>query len=288
MMDNLNFISGERLQNLATEFLYWNEEYHLITYPFIPITDIRYIKLHAPFSNKLVIYINTMELHKFIQTHDKYLQNPFIVISHNSDTNITNCDSSFIRGLEHNNCLGVFTQNPGIFHPKIHLLPIGFANSKWPHGNPIIINQISRDSQPEKSKDIYFFFNDSTNPNIRIDCKIQLCRKLPWTSHISDFKEYLIELANYKYAICPEGNGYDTHRLWECIHRQVIPIMKDSVFTRHVVQFLKPHSVIVLNDWNDLNVNHLLNNYEYPHYPLYNVDDIWNKIKIYSDIKDSR
>ena len=32
-------------------------------------------------------------------------------------------------------------------------------------------------------------------------------------------------LSSYKFAICPEGNGVDTHRLWEALYFTCVPIV---------------------------------------------------------------
>lgn len=39
------------------------------------------------------------------------------------------------------------------------------------------------------------------------------------------FDVYQQELSNHKFMICPPGNGIDTHRTWECLYSDVIPIV---------------------------------------------------------------
>ena len=36
-----------------------------------------------------------------------------------------------------------------------------------------------------------------------------------------DYHNYLKILSSYKFAICPEGNGIDTHRFWECLYLHI-------------------------------------------------------------------
>ena len=63
--------------------------------------------------------------------------------------------------------------------------------------------------------------------------------------------DYFNYLATFKFAICPEGNGIDSHRLWECFYLKVIPIVLDNLFIRKVKdKYNLP--IIILNDWNDL------------------------------------
>jgi hypothetical protein len=66
--------------------------------------------------------------------------------------------------------------------------------------------------------------------------------------------EYLDNLASHKFAICPEGNGVDCHRTWECYYMGVIPILLENIFTKYLQKHLP---CILLKSWDDLNENHL-------------------------------
>jgi len=56
----------------------------------------------------------------------------------------------------------------------------------------------------------------------------------------------------YIIAICPRGNGLDTHRLWECFYLDVIPIMIEA----DVVN-IDNLPIIILNSWDDFNEDQL-------------------------------
>jgi len=136
-------------------------------------------------------------------------------------------------------------------HPKIEMLPIGFANTQWKHGNnKIIMNTINNLDNIKKINDIYFFFTLKTNYNKRYDCYQKLRSHIP----VSDKKteeEYFDYLATFKFAICPEGNGVDSHRIWECYYFKVIPIVLNNAFVQIVKNKYKL-PMIILNDWSDL------------------------------------
>jgi hypothetical protein len=53
----------------------------------------------------------------------------------------------------------------------------------------------------------------------------------------------------YKYALCPEGNGIDTHRFYECYYLGVLPVVKKGALTRLHSQF--PGTVVV-DKWSDV------------------------------------
>jgi hypothetical protein len=67
--------------------------------------------------------------------------------------------------------------------------------------------------------------------------------------------ENLKRLKNYEFCICPEGNGVDTHRLWEAIYLKTVPIVIKSKFTDILIKNNLP--LVVIDDWSDLNIEKL-------------------------------
>tara|TARA_B110000483_G_scaffold216395_1_gene267875 strand:+ start:11480 stop:11737 length:258 start_codon:yes stop_codon:yes gene_type:complete len=67
-----------------------------------------------------------------------------------------------------------------------------------------------------------------------------------------------MELKSHYYAICPEGNGLDTHRLWECLYLNVIPICLRNHFIEYFKNTLNLN-MIILDNWNELIPNKLNN-----------------------------
>jgi hypothetical protein len=63
--------------------------------------------------------------------------------------------------------------------------------------------------------------------------------------------QYLHSLAQHKFAICPDGNGIDSHRIWECYYLGVIPILLDSVFARKLEKIVP---CIILNSWHEFDI----------------------------------
>jgi hypothetical protein len=61
---------------------------------------------------------------------------------------------------------------------------------------------------------------------------------------------YLRNLRKIPFVICPEGNGVDTHRLWETLYMGGVPVIKRNVFLNEILEDLP---VVVLNDWIELN-----------------------------------
>lgn len=47
-----------------------------------------------------------------------------------------------------------------------------------------------------------------------------------------DMIDFVKTLASYSYCICPTGNGLDTHRMWECVLMNVVPIAENNYANR--------------------------------------------------------
>jgi hypothetical protein len=143
-----------------------------------------------------------------------------------------------------------YSQNICIDHPKLYFLPIGIANSQWVHGNiNIFNNEAIKNNSSNKTKNIYFNFNIDTNKAKRRRCFESLKNKLVWLNNVSP-SENIIRLNQYKFCICPEGNGVDSHRLWEALYLKTVPIVINSEFTNILQKNNVP--LVILNSWDEL------------------------------------
>ena len=66
----------------------------------------------------------------------------------------------------------------------------------------------------------------------------------------SQYDSYFNNLRKYKFVVCPEGNGPDTHRTWEALLLNTVPIFKLTKFTENLNNSGIPG--IYLNNWEDL------------------------------------
>ncbi|NBP57062.1 hypothetical protein EBU71_11130 [bacterium] len=176
-------------------------------------------------------------MEELIQTLNT-LQKPFQLIFHNSDYNFEMKHLILFDKLPL--LTSIYTQNMNVKHPKVYPLPIGLANSMWTHGNPDIHKEVFELHIP-KDKHIYFNFNINTNAVKRSECYDAIKNiGIPWSESLP-YREYLKELKRHKFAICPEGNGIDTHRFYECLYMKVIPICKRNILTEYFSKLLFEH-----------------------------------------------
>jgi len=231
LIDNNEIITGEKIQMLADivignqSSLQWNPNNIFFSKKIISINNLNSIDEYNS------IFVFTHDLENFYNKFENKLENK-ILISHNSDHEI-----NYIKNVKLH-----LAQNCLIKNDKLFAIPIGIENNQW-FDHKIFIN--IRKMKIKKTKDIYFYFNLDTCP-ARHECYNQLKDKLIWNTK-KNKEEYFLELASHRYAICPRGNGLDTHRIWECLYLDVIPIIisNDDIKINNL-------PIIVLKSWSEL------------------------------------
>ena len=259
-------ITGELIQSLCDMYCGLDEDFS-----YNPNIDrsktVSLTSITSTWNNPSVLfcYGHRVSLFRTILPH---IMNEFTLVTHNSDENIT---EQYHDVLDHPKLLFWHAQNVLYRHPKLGGVPIGIANRMWAHGNLAIMNEV-RSRFIKKTNGIYFFFSIGTNYQERQPCYEAVRNKGLVFGTQQDFRSYLETMASYKYAICPPGNGVDCHRLWECCYLGVVPIVKRSVFTEKVASIFP---CILVDDWNTLDVDHLLETYtEYIISNKLDLDDI--------------
>ena len=108
-------------------------------------------------------------------------------------------------------------------------------DQQWEHGinfykfYKTLNNDTNNTKLITKTKNIYFWFNIDTNKSKRNICYNSIIKKIPFLNKINSTENFQ-RLSEYKYCICPEGNGVDTHRFWEALYLKCVPIVINSTF----------------------------------------------------------
>ena len=249
-----DLVTGERLQELCD--VYCGAELANIKNPRTMADTTKHINLTAlnsAWNNPKIVYCYGDALSVFCKKV-QFFKNPFVLVTHNSDINITDVFSVLLNDKK---ILAMYSQNVCYNHPKLKCLPIGLANSQWEQGDLLRL-YIAILAKPLKTNDVYFQFSMNTNIS-RNMCKVELEKKGLIFMSPTPFTEYINILASYKFAICPEGNGIDSHRIWECYYMDVIPIVLSTVFTKKIREMLP---CILLDSWSDFNLNSCLSQYD--------------------------
>jgi len=247
----MNIVTGEKIQQLCDIYLGLNYDFE-----FNPLINNQKDK-HFNFDNLIEEYDNPYYIfcysHMINTLSDKIhlLKNKFILVSHNSDGEIRE-NTEVLNILQNSNLEKWYGQNICFQHEKLRFIPIGIANSQWSHGN---LHNFENVLLNNKSNNVYFNFNIHTNINKRQICYESLYNKLHWLDNVSPH-DNIKRLSTYKFCICPEGNGVDTHRLWEALYLKTIPIVIRSEFTNILEQNEIP--LVILNRWDEFDENKLV------------------------------
>jgi len=135
-------------------------------------------------------------------------------------------------------------------HPKLSSIPIGLANDYCPI--TLKKKEIMEVEDKEADKLLYINFNTQTNSQERepvyhkFSDTDKVTKRNP--NDIQSKQQYLDEVTNHKFVICPRGNGIDTHRLWECLYLGLIPVVKDCLNVR----FYDDLPILIVDDFLDL------------------------------------
>lgn len=258
----MKIISGERLQQLADVALVdsgnknniiYSKQYFNINCD--NLNDNQNMKLNL-FLNANIIYVKTDYLMFFEQRILPHITKDFVLITHNSDYTV---GSKHLSILNNKKLIKWYGMNIDVRHKKLFSLPIGLANSQWQHGQIHVLEHVmNKTRDTPKSKLLYVNFTVDTNRKVRIPVKkIFMDKGYDFTHPNLTSEEYLFQLAEYKFAISPEGNGPDCHRIWECLYLGVIPIVTN---TQALVQF-KDLRILFVDDWNQISDDFLNEQY---------------------------
>lgn len=221
------------------------------------------------------IFVYTHFLQDFFDKFYNYLSPNTILISHNSDDGVI---SKYLPYLEGNKISRWYCQNMEVLHPKLFAIPIGLANSQWPHGNQSVIKSI-REQNYTKEYLVYKNFNVHTNYIERTICNnITTQNGIPFSSSLPNDR-YWETLAKSVFTISPPGNGIDCHRIWEALYLRTVPVVKSHIAFSQFVNL----PILQVPSWDIVTpeyLRHKINEYQYADWNVLDMIEIdyWNKL----------
>lgn len=170
------------------------------------------------------------------------------LITHNSNV-------SFTDDMYHqlsNYCLNIYSINSiSSYGIKI---PLGFSDRLIP-AIKSVDEQIN-----EKTHLVYMNFKIYQSVALeRKDCYTQF-KSENWVFSEDNVPElqFYKNLKSSRYSFCPVGVGLDTHRFYESIYFNTIPIVKRNQISDLHSKF----PCIIVNDWSEINKDYLETNYD--------------------------
>ena len=123
-----------------------------------------------------------------------------------------------------------FSTNIQTKNARLSALPLGLANSYC--GITLKAHLIAVNSRPFNGREewLYVNFRTTSNPAVREPVMHHfrmMMKNEDWLTVREaglDFETFLGEMTSHRFALCPPGNGVDTHRLWEALYSRTIPV----------------------------------------------------------------
>ncbi len=277
------------IQKIDPNILPTNKEKRISSYPFLSGDTYRAFCDHIvdetgiPFNPTKVksgdtIFVTARLIDQFFNDIHSHIPERYILVTHNTNDLVPGRCASY---LDDHKLYAWFAKNVNVSHPKLHPLPLGFANRYWPHGDVNIIREMLSQAPMKKDKLLYMNFANHTNPGKRKKVFEFFKDKLYcYRASRKPFKEYLNDLATSKFVLSPLGSGTDCHRTWEAL------IMGSFVITEHspIDALFEGLPVILIDDWSEVTQEFLeaayanMQHIEYRYERLY--ADYWfNKIR---------
>ena len=167
-------------------------------------------------------------------------------IFHNSDETF---DVKALKKLNYFKPVKCYSQNLVKNKKGFYFLPIGLENNKYQNHGDINDFKALRKIKIHKISRVLYGFNVRNLKRFQI---INILKKLNICDETKGWNSYIYRriLRRYMFVTCPEGNGIDTHRFWEALYLETIPVIKKNKISRFFVKANLP--VLVLNNWSDL------------------------------------
>lgn len=197
---------------------------------------------------KDIVFVGFSHLQDFFSTKHPYINQPYILISHNGDTTI---DKKWTRFID-SKIIHWFSQNVSVKHPKLTPIPIGLENlDYYNHGVPKYFSTLKITNTIKRCL-IIFGFSIQTNFTERKKAFDYILNhpNSKQIEHRLNAVEYLKVLNEHAFVLSPPGNGIDCIRTWEALYLGVIPIVKRSVSTEYFKSLGLP--LWVIDTWDEL------------------------------------
>jgi hypothetical protein len=245
---DMDFIQGTKFQQLAEDYEETNKGYALE-------------------------YAHTHDVKDTFDAIRKDKDKKYVVITHNSDGKVKtppgqhDADPAWLP----DNVVHWYAQNVCGLHPRVSSLPIGLENNYcFPELKKVEQLRLKREEMQAglipRNRLAYINFNPGTNPQERqpLYKRFEDCG---WATkkcvqNGRGYAEYIHDLCTHKYCLCPEGNGTDTHRLWEALYLGCIPVVQYHLnvgFYTDAYQSSTSLPILCVVKWEQLKQNLLEN-----------------------------
>ena len=190
------------------------------------------------------VFVNLDFEHNFTRQFRFGRSKKFVLVCQNSDREF---NTERLRRLRPY-ALHIYSINCVVQDPMVTAIPIGFGD--WS-----VDFLPSHPKEPvERAIEIYAAFSVVTNPTLRIPCEEAMFKDPRAVIGKTDTRHAFYEqIRRSKYVVCPEGEGHDTHRIYESIYFGAVPI----VLSPNPMDFMYVHWPLKrVTSWENMELNY--------------------------------
>ena len=191
------------------------------------------------------------------------LPNKFIIYTSHEDTPI----DEYIKLPD--NVLKIYATNAVYNTDRIIPLPYGLQRKMNEEDNRLEIMKelVEKDEPQEPTKLLYINCGLGSERNAPERAYLPHFEQYGWATcrfnkdsmHFphSKYREFLTEMKDHKFMICPQGHGIDCHRNWELLYMRRVPVMKQSPY---FARLMRGFPVLFVDRWEDITEELLIKN----------------------------
>jgi hypothetical protein len=195
-----------------------------------------------------------METSNLLKLCGEFPEMKFIIFTNLEDTPL----DEYIFDCIPDNVLRVCAVNSMVWSEKVVPAPYGVQRRMSLGDNRSELLQSCMGEKHTADKLLYVSHKEDSHPE-RVGTR-EMFMNEEWatvdTTRV-EYPEFLGNLSNHKFMLCPRGNAIDCHRTWEVIYMRRVPVIKRHPYLE---ELLKDYPVVFVDDYNEVTEELLTNN----------------------------
>jgi hypothetical protein len=150
----------------------------------------------------------------------------------------------------------IYAVNAVYNNDRITPIPFGLQRQMNPNDYRLGIIKAMIDTSKEPTKLLYINMGIGRNierkPLAEYETNDWITTRFDAESKFFPYDQYadfLNELRDHKFVVCPKGHGFDTHRIWETLYMRRVPVMLRHPYFEIL---LKSFPVLFVDKWQDI------------------------------------
>ena len=218
--------------------------------------------LYATTENDARWLAHLLERNDLLELCSQFPNKKFVIFCSHEDTSI----DKTIKIPD--NVLGIHAVNAEYFNDKIHPFPYGLQRELENDNRLVTMKEIvEKDEHQEPTKYLYINCGLGTERNNPERAYLVNFEGLDWTTCRFDkdskffpyerYRDFIKELKDHMFMVCPQGHGLDCHRNWESLYVRRVPVMKRHPYFERLMEGFP---VLFVDHWSDITKDLLIEN----------------------------